>query len=519
MTELSGAPRNRTLRATVAFVVSVCVALVAVNAWLIWKSRSAEFRQAAVATTNLTRAVSQQMNAMFSEVGHVIDNLGYELERADITPVTLERLQPVLVNQVATIEQIHGLFVYDAAGRWIAHSEPLANPNANNADRAYFIHHRDNASKRWRIGTPIVSRSTGVWIITVSRRIDDAEGRFAGVVLATVRLDHVLRLMGEFDIGARGAIALIEADGTIMARLPFAQEDLGKSIVGSSLYATLSTKRVGTVETRSPVDGVQRLVSFQHLSDHPLLMAVAMAEDDLLHDWKTASIIQSAWILSLCVLIAVAGSRIVALVGLRGRTERSLQQAHGELERANAQLAELARNDGLTGLFNRRHFDQQFDLALRQAARHDHPLGLVMIDVDFFKRYNDLYGHPEGDRCLQQVAAAIRSAVRRPGDIVARYGGEEMVVLLPDTDDAGAVTVAEGIRAAVLALAIPHEGNPLGRVSISAGVAARAVGDHAAGGMGLLKRADMALYAAKAAGRNTVAILHPQVGGAAAAPD
>ena len=142
-----------------------------------------------------------------------------------------------------------------------------------------------------------------------------------------------------------------------------------------------------------------------------------------------------------------------------------------------------------------------------------------MIDVDFFKRYNDLYGHPEGDRCLQQVAAAIRSAVRRPGDIVARYGGEEMVVLLPDTDDAGAVTVAEGIRAAVLALAIPHEGNPLGRVSISAGVAARAVGDHAVGGMGLLKRADMALYAAKAAGRNTVAILHPQVGGVAAAPD
>ncbi|HUD32350.1 MAG TPA: diguanylate cyclase, partial [Variovorax sp.] len=192
------------------------------------------------------------------------------------------------------------------------------------------------------------------------------------------------------------------------------------------------------------------------------------------------------------------------------RTELSLQQALGELERANAQLAELARNDGLTGLSNRRHFDQQFDLAFRQAQRHDRPLALVMIDVDFFKRYNDLYGHPEGDRCLQRVAAAVQSAVRRPGDLVARYGGEEMVVLLPETDDAGAAIVAEAIRAAVLALGIPHESNPIGRVSISAGVAARMSGDREIGGAGLLKRADRALYAAKAAGRNTVAMLQPQ---------
>jgi diguanylate cyclase (GGDEF)-like protein len=295
-----------------------------------------------------------------------------------------------------------------------------------------------------------------------------------------------------------------------MARLPFAQEDLGKNLAGSSLYALLHANRVGTTEMRSPVDGVQRLISYQHLPDHPMLMAVAVSEDELLQDWRTASIIQSAWILSLCVLIGAAGSRIVALVRLRWKTELSLQRAHGELERANAQLAELARNDGLTGLANRRHFDQQFDLAFRQAARHDRPLALIMIDVDFFKRYNDLYGHPEGDRCLQRVARAIQAAVRRPGDVVARYGGEEMVVLLPETDDAGGAIVAESIRAAVLALDIPHEGNPVGRVSISAGVAARIVGDRAIDGAGLLKRADRGLYAAKAAGRNTIAMLQPQ---------
>lgn len=510
MTDLPNPQKNRTLRATAAFVISVCLLLVAVNAWLVWKARAAEFSQATVATTNLTRAVSQQMNAMFSEVGHVLDTLGYELEREDITPATLERLQPVLVNLVATIDQVHGLFVYDVHGQWIAYSEPVVRANANNADREYFIHHRDNASKQWYIGAPIVSRSTQVWIIPVSRRIDDAEGRFAGVVLATVRLDYVLRLMGEFDIGRHGAISLIHANGTIMARLPFANADLGKSLAGTSLHDLTRNNRTGLTEMRSPVDGVRRLISFQHLPDHPLLVSVAPAEDELLQDWKTSSIIQSAWILSLCVLIGVAGSRIVALVRLRWQTELNLKRAHGELERANAQLAELARNDGLTGLANRRHFDQQFDLAFRQAARHDRPLALIMIDVDFFKRYNDLYGHPEGDRCLQRVAQAIGSAVRRPGDLVARYGGEEMVVLLPETDDAGGAIVAESIRAAVLALGIRHEGNPTGRVSISAGIAARIIGDRAIDGVGLLKRADRGLYAAKAAGRNTIAMLQPQ---------
>jgi len=509
VTEVARPHTNRTLLATISFVVSVCLALVAMNAWLIWKARTTEFQQVTVSTTNLTRAVSHQMNAMFSEVGHVLDSLGYELERADITPDRMQQLQPVLVNQVATIDQVHGLFVYDATGRWIAHSEPTAYPNANNSDRAYFIHHRDNISKRWHVGAPILSRSTKVWVIPVSRRIDDADGRFAGVVLATVRLDYVLRLMGDFDIGRHGAIALIQDDGTIMARLPFAQEDMGKSIDGSPLYAILRAQRVGTTETRSPVDGVQRLVSFQHLQDHPLLMAVAVAEDDLLQDWKTSSILQSGWILALCVLIGVAGSRIVALVRLRWRTELSLHQAHHELERVNAQLAELARNDGLTGLANRRHFDQQFDLAFRQSVRHDRPLALIMIDVDFFKRYNDVYGHPEGDCCLQQVAQAIRAAVRRPGDFVARYGGEEMAVLLPDTDDAGATIVAETIRKAVLALDIPHEGHALGRVSISAGIAARSASGSETTSVDLLKRADRALYAAKAAGRNSVAMLQP----------
>ena len=122
---------------------------------------------------------------------------------------------------------------------------------------------------------------------------------------------------------------------------------------------------------------------------------------------------------------------------------------------SNTRLAQLASYDGLTGLANRRHFDEVAQRAFAESCRSGQPLSLVMIDVDHFKQYNDLYGHPEGDRCLQQVAQAIQSAARRPLDFVARYGGEEMVMVLPNTDGPGGWVVAEAARLAVAGLELP----------------------------------------------------------------
>ena len=129
-----------------------------------------------------------------------------------------------------------------------------------------------------------------------------------------------------------------------------------------------------------------------------------------------------------------------------------------------------------------------------------------MIDVDYFKRYNDVYGHPAGDECLRLVGAAIRAARWRSSDIQTRYGGEEIAVLLPQTDAAGALAVAERIRRGVEELAIPHTGNPAGCVTVSIGVAAHApTGAHLEERV-LVRYADRALYAAKGAGRNRVCL-------------
>lgn len=178
------------------------------------------------------------------------------------------------------------------------------------------------------------------------------------------------------------------------------------------------------------------------------------------------------------------------------------RQAEAALQEANENLARLSRTDGLTNLANRRHFDETLQSEWARHRREQQPLSLLMVDVDFFKRYNDTYGHQAGDQCLASVAAAIRSQVRRPADLAARYGGEEFAAILPNTVVAGGRHVAEHICAAVGKLAMPHSASAAAdHVTVSIGVAGVVPGasDSAED---LLKRADQALYQAKEKGRN-----------------
>ncbi len=193
------------------------------------------------------------------------------------------------------------------------------------------------------------------------------------------------------------------------------------------------------------------------------------------------------------------------IVVLRDVTKRKLAEA--ELAQVHAELARLATSDALTGLANRRLFDERLEQEWRRAARDVTPLSLLMLDVDHFKRFNDRYGHPDGDVCLRRVADVVASTIHRPGDLAARYGGEELVVVLPSTDRAGATLIAERLRAAIEELGIAHEGNPEGGgvVTVSIGCATTVpIGHGWTNGGPLVSQADAALYQAKRAGRNLV---------------
>lgn len=184
--------------------------------------------------------------------------------------------------------------------------------------------------------------------------------------------------------------------------------------------------------------------------------------------------------------------------------EKELAQLNKSLERANQKLQAISNTDGLTGIANRRLFDQAFEKEWRRCMRERQPLSLVMGDIDFFKAYNDHYGHLEGDQCLRRIALVLSRCIKRPADMVARYGGEEFIALLPNTDCAGAEEVAQTMRLKVIAAHMEHADSSIESfVTISLGTAT-AVPASGQDSSLLIEYADRALYLAKSEGRNQV---------------
>ncbi|WP_313301731.1 sensor domain-containing diguanylate cyclase [Diaphorobacter sp.] len=198
------------------------------------------------------------------------------------------------------------------------------------------------------------------------------------------------------------------------------------------------------------------------------------------------------------------------------------KQAEDHLTQANRLLAAHARQDYLTGLYNRRYLDEQLAIEVARARRDAQSLSVCMVDVDYFKLYNDSLGHHAGDCCLRSLAGVMKECARRPSDIVSRFGGEEFAIVLPGTGAQGAMAVADAIRLKVQQLALEHPASALGRVSVSIGVVTREAQKTSASSASipdeqlacdLLRHADKAMYAAKHAGRDRIVCAPPLVDG------
>lgn len=258
------------------------------------------------------------------------------------------------------------------------------------------------------------------------------------------------------------------------------------------------------------MDGIKTcrvIKAAEHLRDIPVIMVTAREDLESLSqafqagamDYITKPIVEVE-------LVARIGSALALKreIDWRKQRERELLEITNELAQANHKLRQVSSMDGLTGVPNRRYFNENLDREWRRATRQGQSLGLVMVDIDQFKAYNDSYGHLEGDQCLAKVAEALAGGIKRAGDMVARYGGEEFVVLLPAVDADGARVMAEKLRRAVHELAIDHPASSVSKVvTVSLGVAAGPV-EQGSGPEDLINAADQALYRAKANGCNRV---------------
>lgn len=255
------------------------------------------------------------------------------------------------------------------------------------------------------------------------------------------------------------------------------------------LFAIISA-RPATAAARSPSASLVRYVR----SASPLLLSMALLIVSMV-------IVRTEYVIGVVgVAIAVLGYGLRSVLGEVRHIETEIA-----LRDDRSAFQTLASTDALTGLANRRAFDEALATERRRSARAGIPLGLLMIDVDHFKRLNDHYGHPAGDECLRRIAGSIRKSLLRPSDVAYRYGGEEFVVLLPDTSASGLQQVGERVRADVESLRLPHVESPFGQVTISIGATWLPPESPCAADV-LLASADAALYDAKRDGRNRVAM-------------
>lgn len=498
-------PRLPIMPLAISFVVLVCMSLIAVQVWLTLHARAVQLKESEIASENLAESVAQHAYDTIKEADTVLVGLVERLEIEGQSELELGRVHDLLVHRVSELPQLHGVFVYGDDGRWLVNSQPTILKNLNNSDREYFIYHREHSDRGVHLGPPVRSKSTGEWIVTVSRRFNQRDGTFGGVVLATIKMDYFNRFFQRFKLGQNGAIFLALDNGIMLVRRPFSEKSLGRDISKLPLFRDYLPKApIGTVMFTSAQDGVTRINSYLRLEQYPLVVSAALSKDEVLTQWRADAYLHSGGVIILTLGLGLLGLRLIGQIKLRIQAEAELVRARNSLETLNQTLERLAMQDGLTGLANRRQFDVSLKDEFSRAMRSASSLALIMIDVDCFKQYNDIYGHAAGDECLKAIGKVVAEKKHRPGDVVARYGGEELVVLLPGTDVVGAITVAENIRAAIEELELKHTGNITGHVTVSAGVEAFAPVRFESEPVDLINAADQSLYQAKSRGRNRV---------------
>jgi diguanylate cyclase (GGDEF)-like protein len=475
-----------------AFVAVVCLAIVVLEGWRDWNERNEEFVRIEASMTNLAKSLTQHVEDTFELADALLVDLVDRIERAGTSTGAIAQMDDVLADRIQTLRRFKTLTVYGADGMLLTSSLP-GHRNVNARDLALFEHHSTTPSGKWFFGPLIRDPLGSDWILTLSRRIDKTDGSFGGVAVASIPHLYFSSFFGRFDVGKLGTITLFHTDGTLLVRYPHREQAIGRKVPYEPWFNEGVTW--GAYEYTSPIDGVERISGYQRNHIFPVGVLASVGRQEALADWNRDFLFR---------LVVV--SMLVATVASLGW---SLSRQLKRREKAEAELSILAATDGLTGLANRRTFDRTLEAEWLRAARLVTPLSLLLIDIDRFKPFNDRYGHQAGDECLRTVARILSEAMKRSTDLVARYGGEEIAVLLPATDAEGAAAVAEDVRARVQALAIPHDANaPCCVLTISIGSATLLPSFEllTADPNMLVALADQALYQAKLQGRNRVSM-------------
>ena len=480
----------------------IMVTLLIMQIWVSYKQTLSHMR---TDTLNLGQMLDTYTEGVVRQHDLLLIDLSDRIANNELAYSRSSRFSNLLERQQKLFGQLSDIALYDTNGRAILNTEARAPDDADVSQRDFFIHHSQVVSNTLFISPPNQNNVSGKWYITLSRRISGPDGHFIGVIATAINIERFLALYSKLDIGRYGSVSLMHPAGILMARYPYDPGYIGLDVSDSPIFThNLRERDIGTVVMHSRFDGVERIYAYHRNPHYGLITTVAVSSDEGLDSWERESAWASGLVLSMLGIIVFIGRRLLGDIRQRAEISAALSDAQDALLQANSQLKVMAEEDPLTGLANRRRFDYCLVKEVRRCARKLEPISLLLIDVDEFKKFNDAYGHPAGDACLRDVAESLKSCTRRPGDVAARYGGEELVVILPGIDQAGAQAVAERFMAKLADKNIPHRQSQYGVVTVSIGLVTVQSFLAIKRETQLIMAADAALYEAKGCGRNQI---------------
>jgi diguanylate cyclase (GGDEF)-like protein len=466
------------------------VAILTLFSVVAWRMAASDYSRARQAAGNLVGPAAMDIGRTIESYDLSLTAVVEGVPNARISALPNDLRHLVLFDRSAIERELGPIFVLDAAGTVVLEARPGTVGESNHWGRDYFLVHQQDLGPGLYVSHPWMSASGG-YAIAISRRISGPNGEFLGVAVGALHLSYFQHVLGKLAVNAGDSLAIAHADGTLIMRLPFQAEFVGRDVSNSPLFRQiLAANFLGAFDAIASLDGESRLYAFHRVGNLPLVLTYGIPLQEVYKDWWRQTLILGLIVVLLCVIN-------LALLGFLTRELRRRMAAEKI-------LANLAETDPLTGLGNRRKFDEELDREWQRALRTGEPLALLVIDADDFKSFNDTFGHLAGDAALQQIARCILRSARRPHDVNARYGGEEFVTLLPQQSLSGALHVANRLREEIHQLRASQKELAREPVAptVSIGVAAFATCSGSA--RDLISLADRALYLAKNNGRDRI---------------
>lgn len=477
----------RSPRTWIGMGILVPVGIVAVCSTMLLQLRQDAWDKAEQTSKNLIQVIERDIDRNIEIIDVALQNVVENLNAHDLRELSPKHRQHILFDRAVNAKDLNALLVLDQDGNCIYDAAGWPPRHYSNADRPYFQAHKANPKLGLGVTGPIISRSVGKPVLILSRRTGIPEGSFNGVVLGSLSLSYFDRLFRDLKLGQAGTINLFLDDGTRVLRYPQKDRGPAPNFASAPNFQRFQREVRGSFVAKTQTDGIERLYTFTRVGDLPLILNVALSTQEIEAEWREKALVIGCLVIALCGI--TVGLSFLVVWELKRRNL------------AEAEMAVLSSTDALTALPNRRAFVETFERIWADALRRRVSIALLVIDADHFKRYNDHHGHAGGDLVLKALACAFASCTRRPNDLVARVGGEEFIVLLPDIDAEGAAYVADEVHTAVAGLIVESNGVNLGRITVSIGLAF-GLPQRGASPDDLFRLADVALYEAKATGRN-----------------